>query len=214
MVPPSAARHSFTQRLRPCRQIGTYKLAVCARENGVPVYAAVPTRFACASTDLDSCTRVRSQPHPLLLCPDSTLDLTMPNGDAIPIEERSADEVTHVAGGGGVGVVAPEGVPVYNPAFDVTPAKYITGAGRPRPSAGTGSDELDSLVLQASSPRSASATRLSPSRCATRSAARKPSPQRCVGQRAACWSLLLLPRPHLLALAAQAWSERLERLKQ
>lgn len=73
-----------------------------------------------------------SQPRPLLLCPDSTLDLTMPNGDAIPIEERSADEVTHVAGGGGVGVVAPEGVPVYNPAFDVTPAKYITGAGQPR----------------------------------------------------------------------------------
>mmetsp|Transcript_30303 Transcript_30303/g.50945 ORF Transcript_30303/g.50945 Transcript_30303/m.50945 type:complete len:362 (-) Transcript_30303:31-1116(-) len=77
-------------------KIGTYKLAVCARENGIPVYAAVPT---------------------------STIDLTLPHGDLIPIEERSADEVTTI----GNTVVAPIGVPVFNPAFDVTPYKYLTG---------------------------------------------------------------------------------------
>eukprot|EP00741_Cyanophora_paradoxa_P023930 tig00021687_g23112.t1 len=77
-------------------KVGTYKLAVVARENGIPVYAAVPT---------------------------STIDLNMAHGDLIPIEERSADEVTHVNGS----AVAPEGVPVFNPAFDVTPHKYLTG---------------------------------------------------------------------------------------
>ncbi|MCS6828205.1 MAG: S-methyl-5-thioribose-1-phosphate isomerase [Caldilinea sp.] len=76
-------------------KIGTYKLAVVARENGVPVYAAVPT---------------------------STIDLSLADGDAIPIEERSAEEVTHIDGV----VIAPAGVPVYNPAFDVTPHRYIT----------------------------------------------------------------------------------------
>ncbi len=77
-------------------KIGTYKLAVVARENGIPVYSVVPT---------------------------STIDLNLPHGDAIPIEERSADEVTHISGVS----VAPEGVPVYNPAFDVTPHRYLTG---------------------------------------------------------------------------------------
>ena len=77
-------------------KIGTYKLAVCARENSVPTFACVPT---------------------------STLDLSLADGEGIPIEERSAEEVTHV---GGV-LVAPAGVPVFNPAFDVTPARYLTG---------------------------------------------------------------------------------------
>jgi methylthioribose-1-phosphate isomerase len=77
-------------------KIGTYKLAVVARENGIPVYAVVPT---------------------------STIDLDLPTGDDIPIEERGAEEVTHV----GETVIAPANVPVYNPAFDITPYRYLTG---------------------------------------------------------------------------------------
>ena len=77
-------------------KIGTYKLAVLARENGIPFYSVAPT---------------------------STVDLSLPSGEQITIEERDSAEVTQV---GGVGV-APEGVPVYNPAFDVTPHRYITG---------------------------------------------------------------------------------------
>jgi methylthioribose-1-phosphate isomerase len=77
-------------------KIGTYKVAVVARENGIPTYAVVPT---------------------------STIDLNLPDGDHIPIEERGPEEVTHV----GDASVAPAGVPVYNPAFDVTPHRYLTG---------------------------------------------------------------------------------------
>jgi methylthioribose-1-phosphate isomerase len=77
-------------------KIGTYKLAVLARENGIPFYAVVPT---------------------------STIDLSLPGGDYIPIEERDAREVTHVDDC----QIAPEGVPVFNPAFDVTPHRYVTG---------------------------------------------------------------------------------------
>lgn len=77
-------------------KIGSYKLAVMARENGIPCYSVVPT---------------------------STLDLSLPTGDDIPIEERDPREVTHCFGQ----LVAPEGVPAYNPAFDVTPHRYLTG---------------------------------------------------------------------------------------
>jgi methylthioribose-1-phosphate isomerase len=77
-------------------KIGTYKLAVLARENGIPFYAVVPT---------------------------STVDLTIPTGDDIPIEERDAVEVTHVRDC----QIAPDGVPVLNVAFDVTPHRYVTG---------------------------------------------------------------------------------------
>ena len=77
-------------------KIGSYKLAVIARENGVPCYSVVPT---------------------------PTIDLSLAHGDLIPIEERNAREVTHV----GAEQIAPEGVPVYNPAFDVTPHRYLTG---------------------------------------------------------------------------------------
>jgi methylthioribose-1-phosphate isomerase len=77
-------------------KIGTYKLSVVARENGIPVYAVVPT---------------------------STIDLNLPDGDHIPIEERDSSEVLYV----GETLIAPEDVPVYNPAFDVTPHRYITG---------------------------------------------------------------------------------------
>ncbi len=75
-------------------KVGTYKLAVVAKENGVPFYSAMPT---------------------------STIDMSLPEGDAIPIEERDAREVTHIEGV----PIAPEGVRVSNPAFDVTPEKYI-----------------------------------------------------------------------------------------
>jgi methylthioribose-1-phosphate isomerase len=77
-------------------KIGTYKLGVVARENGIPVYAVVPT---------------------------STIDLNLPDGDHIPIEERNANEVLYV----GETLIAPDDAPVYNPAFDVTPHRYITG---------------------------------------------------------------------------------------
>jgi methylthioribose-1-phosphate isomerase len=77
-------------------KVGTYSVAVLAKENGVPFYVAAPI---------------------------STLDLTLESGDQIPIEERSAAEVTHVFGH----QVAPEGTTVKNPAFDVTPSRYVSG---------------------------------------------------------------------------------------
>lgn len=76
-------------------KIGTYTLAVLASEHGVPFYVAAPT---------------------------STIDLSITSGDDIPIEERSPDEVTHIAGVR----IAPEGVAAASPAFDVTPHRYIT----------------------------------------------------------------------------------------
>ena len=76
-------------------KIGTYSVAVLAKENRIPFYVAAPI---------------------------STLDLTLASGDEIPIEERHSHEVTHLCGQ----PIAPEGVTVRNPAFDVTPAKYIT----------------------------------------------------------------------------------------
>jgi len=77
-------------------KIGTYNLAVVAHENGVPFYVAAPT---------------------------TTIDLNTPSGDDIPIEERPPEEVTLVLG---ECQIAPEGAPAANPAFDVTPARYIT----------------------------------------------------------------------------------------
>ncbi|MDQ7029584.1 MAG: hypothetical protein Q9O62_07295 [Ardenticatenia bacterium] len=56
------------------------------------------------------------------MAPTSTIDLKTPSGDAIPIEERDPREVTHV----GDTSIAPEGVQVYNPAFDITPARLVT----------------------------------------------------------------------------------------
>jgi methylthioribose-1-phosphate isomerase len=76
-------------------KIGTYSVAVLAKENGVPFYVAAPI---------------------------STLDLTLVSGDQIPIEQRSATEVTHVFGV----PVAPKDTMVQNPAFDVTPNRYVT----------------------------------------------------------------------------------------
>jgi methylthioribose-1-phosphate isomerase len=76
-------------------KIGTYSVAVLAKENGVPFFVAAPI---------------------------STLDLSIDSGDAIPIEQRAESEVTHVFGQ----AVAPEGTSAAHPAFDVTPARYIS----------------------------------------------------------------------------------------
>jgi methylthioribose-1-phosphate isomerase len=77
-------------------KIGTYSVAVLARAHNVPFYVAAPL---------------------------STVDLTAADGTHIPIEERSASEVTHMAGS----QLAPDGARVWNPAFDVTPHEYIAG---------------------------------------------------------------------------------------
>jgi methylthioribose-1-phosphate isomerase len=77
-------------------KIGTYSLAVLCKEHGIPFYVAAPL---------------------------STIDFTMESGFLIPIEERDPREVTHVFG---KVQIAPDGVNVANPAFDVTPARYIT----------------------------------------------------------------------------------------
>lgn len=76
-------------------KIGTYSLAVLARENNIPFYIAAPL---------------------------STIDMAIKSGEDIPIEERDEDEVTNFHGV----KTAPEGVAVYNPAFDVTPNRYIS----------------------------------------------------------------------------------------
>jgi methylthioribose-1-phosphate isomerase len=76
-------------------KIGTYGVAVLCRAHKVPFYVAAPC---------------------------STIDPGVRTGKGIPIEERDAGEVTHLAGKR----IAPDGVRVYNPAFDVTPARYVT----------------------------------------------------------------------------------------
>jgi methylthioribose-1-phosphate isomerase len=77
-------------------KIGTYSVAVLAREHDIPFYVAAPR---------------------------STIDLTTPDGRHIPIEERSAREVTHLGGS----QLTPDGARIRNPAFDVTPHRLITG---------------------------------------------------------------------------------------
>ena len=75
-------------------KIGTYTVAVLAKEHGIPFYVAAPI---------------------------STVDLECPDGSKIPIEQRNPREVTHIAGK----QMVPDGVQIENPAFDVTPAKYV-----------------------------------------------------------------------------------------
>jgi len=77
-------------------KIGTYTVAVLAREHNIPFYVAAPL---------------------------STIDLATPDGEHIPIEERNAREVTHLAGS----QITPDGAAVRNPAFDVTPHRLIAG---------------------------------------------------------------------------------------
>ncbi|MEG6586034.1 S-methyl-5-thioribose-1-phosphate isomerase [Dendrosporobacter sp. 1207_IL3150] len=76
-------------------KIGTYSVAVLAKEHGIPFYVAAPI---------------------------STFDFNIKSGEDIPIEERDADEVTSLAGVR----IAPEGVDVFNPAFDVTPNELVS----------------------------------------------------------------------------------------
>ncbi len=76
-------------------KIGTYNVAILAKEHGIPFYVAAPW---------------------------STIDLATETGEAIPIEERSPVEVTHHGGK----QLTPNGVGICNPAFDITPAKYVT----------------------------------------------------------------------------------------
>ena len=96
-------------------KVGTYPLALAAQANGVPFIVAAPS---------------------------STIDLDSPDGDAIPIEQRSASEVLEINGA----LVAPENTQAYNPAFDVTPASLIsaivTELGVVRP----GVDDLRALI--------------------------------------------------------------------
>jgi methylthioribose-1-phosphate isomerase len=75
-------------------KIGTYTVAILAKEHGIPFYVAAPI---------------------------STVDLATPDGSKIPIEQRNAKEITHIGGR----QMTPNGVGVENPAFDVTPAKYV-----------------------------------------------------------------------------------------
>jgi methylthioribose-1-phosphate isomerase len=77
-------------------KIGTFTVAMMAHAHGIPFYVAAPL---------------------------STIDLATPDGGAIPIEQRSAREVTHL----GPIRLAPEGASVWNPAFDVTPNRLVTG---------------------------------------------------------------------------------------
>ncbi len=76
-------------------KIGTYTVAILAKEHGIPFYVAAPT---------------------------STIDLACADGSHIPIEQRNPREVTHIAGK----QMVPDGVAIENPAFDVTPSKYVT----------------------------------------------------------------------------------------
>jgi methylthioribose-1-phosphate isomerase len=76
-------------------KVGTYTVAILAKEHGIPFYVAAPL---------------------------STVDLDTPDGSKIPIEQRNAREVTHIAGK----QMTPDGVEIENPAFDVTPAKYVS----------------------------------------------------------------------------------------
>jgi methylthioribose-1-phosphate isomerase len=77
-------------------KIGTYGLAVLCKEHGIPFYVAAPL---------------------------STIDFSTESGSDIPIEERNPREVTHIFG---KTQIAPDGVKVANPAFDVTPSRYVT----------------------------------------------------------------------------------------
>ena len=88
-----------------CNKIGTYLKALAAADNNIPFYVALPS---------------------------STIDWTLKDGSEIPIEERAEDEVLQVSGKGANGTVqrvsiTPEQTRAVNPAFDVTPARLVTG---------------------------------------------------------------------------------------
>ncbi len=88
-----------------CNKVGTYLKALAAHDNGVPFYVALPS---------------------------TTIDWTLKNGSDIPIEERDARELSHISGRNAAGKIEtvqliPDGSPALNVAFDVTPARYVTG---------------------------------------------------------------------------------------
>ena len=106
-----------------CNKIGTYLKALAAHDNGVPFYVALPS---------------------------PTIDWTLPRGSDIPIEERGGDEVSLIAGRGPNGEVVrvqltPDGSPLGNPAFDVTPARLVTGLVTERGICAASSDGLAGL---------------------------------------------------------------------
>jgi len=76
-------------------KIGTYQVAVLAKENNIPFYVAAPL---------------------------SSIDISIKEGDMIPVEERGPEEITHL----GNRLIGPPGVKAFNPAFDITPARYVT----------------------------------------------------------------------------------------
>jgi len=92
LLQPEMQDLRLVQRL--ANKIGTYTVAILAKEHGLPFYVAAPI---------------------------STVDLACADGSGIPIEQRNAREITHIAGK----QMVPDGVEVENPAFDVTPAKYV-----------------------------------------------------------------------------------------
>ncbi len=104
-------------------KIGTYLKALAAHDTGVPFYVAMPY---------------------------STIDWSMENGEGVPIEERSADEVLSITGRTAAGEIAtvqiaPDGSPAANPAFDITPSRLITGLITERGVAAASADGLLSL---------------------------------------------------------------------
>ena len=103
-------------------KIGTYSVAILAKEHGIPFYVAAPW---------------------------STIDLATPSGDQIPIEQRPAREVTHMAGK----QITPDSIRVENPAFDVTPHRYvaaiITERGVAKPEYSESLAQLADLNLRA-----------------------------------------------------------------
>jgi methylthioribose-1-phosphate isomerase len=105
-------------------KIGTYTVAVLAKEHAIPFYVAAPI---------------------------SSIDLDTPDGSGIPIEQRNAREVTHIAGK----QMVPDGVEIENPAFDVTPAKYVTAIITERGIARAPyAESLRELALESTSARS------------------------------------------------------------
>jgi methylthioribose-1-phosphate isomerase len=103
-------------------KIGTYSVAVLAKQHEIPFYVAAPF---------------------------STVDLDTPDGSRIPIEERDPREVTHI---GGVRIV-PEGVSVFNPAFDVTPHQFVTAIITDRGVALPPYAEMLTQLAQSNAPR-------------------------------------------------------------
>jgi methylthioribose-1-phosphate isomerase len=112
-----------------CNKVGTYLKALAARDNGVPFYAALPV---------------------------STIDWSLDAGSAIPIEERSPQEVTHITGRSSSGRIetvrlVPEGSAALNLAFDVTPARLVTGLITERGSCPASRAGLQGLYPEAAS---------------------------------------------------------------